>query len=454
MPDTLVVRAVVDEQPQIDADLVRRETGSVGRVHRQEHVVDERGEIGPELGHVPARLVQDLLADLGDPSHRPAPGVGREPGIRRDGPALYEHTRHECFSCSVWMVWAVGIGVPPSGAPPYPPLLMTTEHAQRPQGQTGHTRRRFLAGAGGAAGALALWPATGASAASGKHVAVLGGGVAGLTAAHELAERGFAVTVYERRARRQGPQHGRTGQREGRPQAAPRRARLPLHPRHLPQPAGHHAPHPLPRERERRPGQPRWRHARCRSRAAARPSGHADPAAPRDPPPAPGDLTPGDPRDPRRPDPAFNLPAHEAAYFVEPRPGLPHQLRRTPRRTTGSRRPGGSSSGRGGCPRTTSASSPSASPATSWRPRRRRPAPARSATLGEAFAFNVLGRGADGPPDRILNAPTNEAWIDPWVTHLKLPGRRVPHRLDRPRAGLRRRPRHRGRRGGPGRRTA
>src|SRR4051794_41625024 len=32
-------------------------------------------------------------------------------------------------------------------------------------------------------------------------VAVLGGGVAGLTPAHELAERGFAVTVYEARDR-------------------------------------------------------------------------------------------------------------------------------------------------------------------------------------------------------------------------------------------------------------
>jgi len=32
-------------------------------------------------------------------------------------------------------------------------------------------------------------------------VAVLGGGVGGLSAAHELAERGFAVTVYEKRAR-------------------------------------------------------------------------------------------------------------------------------------------------------------------------------------------------------------------------------------------------------------
>ncbi|HEV3229737.1 MAG TPA: FAD-dependent oxidoreductase [Solirubrobacteraceae bacterium] len=33
-----------------------------------------------------------------------------------------------------------------------------------------------------------------------RRVAVIGGGVAGMTAAHELAERGFEVTVYERRA--------------------------------------------------------------------------------------------------------------------------------------------------------------------------------------------------------------------------------------------------------------
>src|SRR3954471_22466327 len=32
-----------------------------------------------------------------------------------------------------------------------------------------------------------------------KSVAVLGGGVAGLSAAHELAERGFQVRVYERK---------------------------------------------------------------------------------------------------------------------------------------------------------------------------------------------------------------------------------------------------------------
>ncbi len=41
------------------------------------------------------------------------------------------------------------------------------------------------------------------------------------------------------------------------------------------------------------------------------------------------------------------------------------------------------------------------------------------ATCAEAFVFNVLGRGADGQPDRVLNLPTNEAWIDPWVAHLR-----------------------------------
>jgi uncharacterized protein with NAD-binding domain and iron-sulfur cluster len=70
----------------------------------------------------------------------------------------------------------------------------------------GMTRRRFLRAAGaatlGASGACAGPRVAGARPAAGRRatVAVFGGGIAGLTAAHELAERGLHVTVYERRA--------------------------------------------------------------------------------------------------------------------------------------------------------------------------------------------------------------------------------------------------------------
>jgi uncharacterized protein with NAD-binding domain and iron-sulfur cluster len=39
--------------------------------------------------------------------------------------------------------------------------------------------------------------------------------------------------------------------------------------------------------------------------------------------------------------------------------------------------------------------------------------------MGEAFVYNIMGRGNDGAPDRVLNLPTNEAWIQPWIVHLK-----------------------------------
>src|SRR3712207_3819879 len=72
------------------------------------------------------------------------------------------------------------------------------------------TRREALA-LGGAAAAAALTPDLAEAAqkrkkrvrrrtTNGREVAVLGGGMAGLAAAHELIERGFKVTVYERKA--------------------------------------------------------------------------------------------------------------------------------------------------------------------------------------------------------------------------------------------------------------
>lgn len=39
--------------------------------------------------------------------------------------------------------------------------------------------------------------------------------------------------------------------------------------------------------------------------------------------------------------------------------------------------------------------------------------------MGQAFVYALFGVGTSGHADRLLNAPTNEAWIDPWVQHLK-----------------------------------
>jgi len=42
--------------------------------------------------------------------------------------------------------------------------------------------------------------------------------------------------------------------------------------------------------------------------------------------------------------------------------------------------------------------------------------------MAEAFVMNFQNRGNDGSPDRVLNAPTNEAWIRPWVHQLRRMG--------------------------------
>ncbi|KAA1421287.1 FAD-dependent oxidoreductase [Nocardioides humilatus] len=62
------------------------------------------------------------------------------------------------------------------------------------------SRRSVLQGAGVAAAAttMATGPTSPALAVTKKRVAILGAGMAGLSAAHELAQRGFEVTVYER----------------------------------------------------------------------------------------------------------------------------------------------------------------------------------------------------------------------------------------------------------------
>ncbi len=39
--------------------------------------------------------------------------------------------------------------------------------------------------------------------------------------------------------------------------------------------------------------------------------------------------------------------------------------------------------------------------------------------MAEAFVMNIMQRGNDGALDRVLDAPTNEAWIDPWEKLLR-----------------------------------
>jgi uncharacterized protein with NAD-binding domain and iron-sulfur cluster len=52
--------------------------------------------------------------------------------------------------------------------------------------------------------------------------------------------------------------------------------------------------------------------------------------------------------------------------------------------------------------------------------------------MGEAFVYNIMGRGNDGDLDRVLNLPTNEAWIHPWVRLLRSLGVQfhVGHEID------------------------
>ena len=63
MADVLVVGAVVDEHPQRDADLVGGEPDALRRVHRGEHVLDQPGERGPEVGDVLAGGVEHRVAE-------------------------------------------------------------------------------------------------------------------------------------------------------------------------------------------------------------------------------------------------------------------------------------------------------------------------------------------------------------------------------------------------------
>jgi uncharacterized protein with NAD-binding domain and iron-sulfur cluster len=290
------------------------------------------------------------------------------------------------------------------------------------------TRRRFLRDAGvvtgtaalGLAGAEeALAPSRSPQRGRRQTVAVFGGGVAGLTAAHELVERGFDVTVYERRA------WGGKARSMDVPRSA-RGGRRPL--------PGEHGfrivlgfYQNLPDTLKRipfgtNPGgvfdnmvpASHWRLAR---------EGGSDLIVPFRPPGGPRDYTLEEiaqlPIALLQADFAPDAAAHFAdrltVFFSSCEGRRVGQWENTPWTDfIGSDRYSGFYRDYvAELPRLIQASHGERTSAN-W-----------MAGALEALIYNLIGRGSTGPFDRPLNAPTNEAWIEPWLALLRKLGVRL-----------------------------
>ncbi|UUU31616.1 FAD-dependent oxidoreductase [Streptomyces sp. CA-210063] len=316
---------------------------------------------------------------------------------------------------------------------------MTTERTAEPQATAGpqahdgHTRRRFLANTGatavvGAAAGLALGaapPAAAAPAAGGKRVAVLGGGVSGLSAAHELAERGYAVTVYEYYDVLGGKARSMdvpgTGEGGRKPLPAEHGFRFfPGFYRNLPDTMRRI---PFPGNADGVRGNLRTGTEALFARADGRPDLHF-PLRRVTTPPAPGDLTPTWIRDQLLSvlDLGTRLPAHEVAYFAGR--VLVHLTSCDARREDQWEKTSWWEFIRAGQMSQEYRTVLGVGQTRNLVATRAEVASTR--TVGRVIIealllWGLLGRGMDGDADidRVLNAPTSEAWIDPWVTHLR-----------------------------------
>jgi uncharacterized protein with NAD-binding domain and iron-sulfur cluster len=293
------------------------------------------------------------------------------------------------------------------------------------------SRRRLLRDAGVAAAAVAAGGALtdGATAGAeramktrvpsahrGKRVAVLGGGMAGLAAAHELVERGFKVDVYERKSL--------GGKARSIPVAGTARGgRKPLPGEH-----GfrffpgfyHHVPDTMRRIPFGKNAHGVWDNLIAANetkspRTGGRPDGTVFGIAP-------------DPNEARTPDgmrrilmeelSGQGVPPHELAYFVE---RVMVFLTSCDERRFGQwehvswwdfiKAEGKSEEYRKVLARGLTRAVVAA--------KERKASTRTIGNMGEAFVYNFMGRGNDGAPDRVLDLPTNEAWIDPWVKLLR-----------------------------------
>jgi uncharacterized protein with NAD-binding domain and iron-sulfur cluster len=293
------------------------------------------------------------------------------------------------------------------------------------------TRRRLLrdaataAAAASATGSLAA-EAVGAPrktrvprAKAGRRVAVLGGGMAGLAAAHELVERGFAVDVYERK------------QLGGKARSIPVAGTAAGGRKPLPGEHGfrffpgfyHHVPDTM--RRIPFPGNANGVHDNlvdASETKSPRTGGRADGTV--------FGIAP-DPNEARTPDGmrrvlldsfhSDSLPPHELAYFVE---RVMVFLTSSDERRFGQwehvswwdfiKAEGKSDEYKKVLARGLTRAVVAA--------KERKASTRTIGNMAEAFICNFEERGNDGAPDRLLNAPTNEAWIDPWVRLLRKRG--------------------------------
>jgi len=86
----------------------------------------------------------------------------------------------------------------------------TVEHVQQDRARSGPSRRDFLKGTGAAIGAMALGVPLGNLPRPDSRIAIVGGGISGLTAALTLLDAGIASTVYEASSRVGGRMHSDT----------------------------------------------------------------------------------------------------------------------------------------------------------------------------------------------------------------------------------------------------
>ncbi|MGW1881262.1 hydroxysqualene dehydroxylase [Streptomyces sp. NPDC001970] len=290
-----------------------------------------------------------------------------------------------------------------------------------------HSRRTFLAGTAGAVGAVALAPgaraATGRAAAPGRRVAVLGGGVSGLSAAQELAERGYAVTVYEYYDVLGGKARSMdvpgTGSGGRRPLPGEHGFRfIPGFYRNLPDTL----------RRIPYAGNANGVHDNLRSGTEtlfARSGGRADlhfPLRRVTTPPRPQDLTPDWIRDQLLSvlQLATNMPAYELGYFVNRLLVFLTSCEARRERQWESvpwwdfiraedfseeyQRVFGIGQSRN---------------LTATRAEESSTRTVAGVYMENFLVFGLLGLGHDGDIDRVLNGPTNEAWLDPWTAHLR-----------------------------------